>query len=382
MPIRRFRFVGNVPCILDVFPFTSCPGGLPMKRSFRNLLCGFGLVVASTLVTLAMLEALFRVMGLRGLHAARSDSSYHALLRGRGHMRGVGAQYAPYSWFDMNYDSNPTGYFNRSNGIVYKMNCYGLRGEDFPLSKPEGTKRILVLGDSFTFGEGVHLEDTFSRRLERLLAGKGPSGYFKRIEVINAGVGSRSTVNEINYYRQFAYRFEPDLVIVAYVLNDADYAGGLDLWEEFRQSYDWKPLHRSFLLSYCYERFARMTIGRRFVESIVANTFSARSRWNRSFRYLWFGSDFACGQGSRYFVCIFPFMFDLTDSCPLLPVHERIRQACDGYSIPWIDLFSAFKGHRARDLWAHPSDPHPNALGHEIAAKAIYDYIEKGGWID
>src|SRR5690606_17581575 len=53
------------------------------------------------------------------------------------------------------YDGNPRGYFNESNTVCHTTNKWGFRGAEFDTVKAENELRIGVLGDSFTFGEGV-----------------------------------------------------------------------------------------------------------------------------------------------------------------------------------------------------------------------------------
>ena len=46
------------------------------------------------------------------------------------------------------------------NWIVYETNSFGLRDVEFSLVKPEGTLRIVCLGDSVTYGGGFSFEET------------------------------------------------------------------------------------------------------------------------------------------------------------------------------------------------------------------------------
>jgi hypothetical protein len=57
--------------------------------------------------------------------------------------------------------SNRTGY-----DIEYRINSKGLRDEETTYEKPEGSFRIVLLGDSRTFGFGVPIEKHFSTLLE------------------------------------------------------------------------------------------------------------------------------------------------------------------------------------------------------------------------
>ena len=85
-------------------------------------------------------------------------------------------------------------------GVDVKINSHGLRDYEYPLTKPPGTYRIIMLGDSTTFGWGVRLEDTAAKILERKLNEARSAGY-KRFEVINAGVGNYDTVAGSNVLR-------------------------------------------------------------------------------------------------------------------------------------------------------------------------------------
>lgn len=51
----------------------------------------------------------------------------------------------------------------------YDQNEFGFRGPNRALDKPDGVFRILVLGDSYTYGLGVANDETYCRVLENLL---------------------------------------------------------------------------------------------------------------------------------------------------------------------------------------------------------------------
>jgi lysophospholipase L1-like esterase len=93
------------------------------------------------------------------------------------------------------------------------INSHGTRGPEFALEKPANTFRILSLGDSRTFGWGLADEETYSRRLERLLQER--FGSAKAVEVINAGVNAWSFPQMLVFYRDIAAAWKPDAVILA-----------------------------------------------------------------------------------------------------------------------------------------------------------------------
>src|SRR5262245_37236253 len=79
-------------------------------------------------------------------------------------------------------------------GISYRHNGLGLRGPQPPSSKPAEVYRLLVVGDSYTYGWGVAERDTVPGQLERLLREDVPSG--RILEVINAGIPAYDTAQE------------------------------------------------------------------------------------------------------------------------------------------------------------------------------------------
>jgi lysophospholipase L1-like esterase len=100
------------------------------------------------------------------------------------------------------------------------INSLGYRGQDFTVEKT-GAARVLVIGDSFTFGWGVNDEDTYPARLQRLLAEQANG---KRIEIINAGFAAcYSPDTYYLYLKTEGLALQPDLIVVGlFVGNDLD----------------------------------------------------------------------------------------------------------------------------------------------------------------
>ena len=96
------------------------------------------------------------------------------------------------------------------------INRYGFRGPEISQKKPQGLKRILIVGDSFLFGWGVNDDQTFTH----IVVDREINGEQKRYEILNAAGGSLSP---LIYYVMLKKRlpdFEPDVVVV--FLNYAD----------------------------------------------------------------------------------------------------------------------------------------------------------------
>ncbi|MFN0206812.1 MAG: SGNH/GDSL hydrolase family protein [Planctomycetota bacterium] len=89
------------------------------------------------------------------------------------------------------------------------ISSHGFRGPEFILKKPPGTRRVLCIGDSNTFGIGVFEDATYARRLERWLRMDGANW-----EVINAGCPGYTTYQMWKLLRLRGRDLAPDVIVV------------------------------------------------------------------------------------------------------------------------------------------------------------------------
>jgi lysophospholipase L1-like esterase len=101
--------------------------------------------------------------------------------------------------------------------VEYAINAAGFRDARQHLEpKPAGVVRVLLLGDSFTFGQGVNYEDAWPVVAERLVDQRYPG----RLELVKAGVQGSDTRSQLIRLRQLAPRFDADAVVVGFLIND------------------------------------------------------------------------------------------------------------------------------------------------------------------
>ena len=92
-------------------------------------------------------------------------------------------------------------------------NSLGLRGGEV---RPAAMKRILLLGDSYTFGEGVDDDQTIAARLQGMLDERfGPS-----FEVLNGGVYGYGALQSLGWMRRQWDRLRPAVVVYVHCGND------------------------------------------------------------------------------------------------------------------------------------------------------------------
>lgn len=275
--------------------------------------------------------------------------------------------YRPGAVFASVYDSagDDRGYFGGTGRVVYRINDRGFRGSDWATAKPENGTRVVCLGDSITFGEGVHEEHTYPARLQTLLAEAMPT---REVEVINLGVQGYGTVEGTALFRAMGASLDPDVVVVQFFLNDAMAPGetvrqndaqarGVEMSWPGRASRLWGMVERG--------AHARRLQGEYF-ESI-RDSF-ASGRWKQTCAAI---EELAsAGRAGQYrvIVLVFPILWGLDGVYPFEAQHAEVRRACDAARCERLDLLEAYRGRAAETLWAHPTDHHPNETAHRIAA--------------
>jgi len=94
------------------------------------------------------------------------------------------------------------------------INNYGMRGPNITLEKPANTRRILLLGDSFTFGMIVDQEKIFSHLLEKKLNDELTPLTGKNYGVLNFGTIGYTTDQQYLQLQEKGLQFKPDIVVV------------------------------------------------------------------------------------------------------------------------------------------------------------------------
>jgi len=117
-------------------------------------------------------------------------------------------------------DAN-AGYIFAPNQVVYRLgnrleyNQFSQRSEQIDSAKPEGTLRILMIGDSVLNGKSnTDQKETIPELFEARLL-----GIKKQVEVLNASANSWGIGNQLGYIRKFG-TFESDAVILQIGTHD------------------------------------------------------------------------------------------------------------------------------------------------------------------
>jgi len=101
--------------------------------------------------------------------------------------------------------------------VVYEINAEGMRDRATYLDRERDPTigRILLLGDSFTYGQGVAYEQIWSVLIEKGLRATG-----SQVEVVKAGIPGYDTRAELEYLMELYENYQPDYFLIGFLPND------------------------------------------------------------------------------------------------------------------------------------------------------------------
>lgn len=273
-------------------------------------------------------------------------------------------------------------YLDAWERVDYRINSLGLRGAEVDTAKPEGTYRILVLGDSVAFGWGVEEEDALVNQLQQRL---NQGGSAPRFEVWNAGVPGYATWHELVYLVEKGATFRPDLILVTFLFNDVD--GNNEAVHN--QPLGVGAAARTFtLLSsrsalLCFVRNSALSFRLRRLQPC-----QGPNCWDETVGLLGELVQQSRKLGSALALVAFPMRLQVEPNAepgyydralgenPREGYQDIIARLCRERGIAYLDLQPAFERAMESQTDALFLDAdHPNAKGHQVAAEAIYQFL-------
>jgi len=177
-------------------PLADGGSQLAMPRVLKRALSNLGLSAVAVVVAVCLIEVVLRLAGVPlDVHNVEFDSA----LGWRGIPDFTGTFRQPFATLPLSQNSR------------------GFRDAKRDLAKPEGVRRMLCVGDSFTWGWGVEHDAIYTHVLERMLIAEG-----RGVEVINAGVKGYGTVQCLLYLLDEGFEYAPDVVVYQVCMNDID----------------------------------------------------------------------------------------------------------------------------------------------------------------
>ena len=263
------------------------------------------------------------------------------------------------------------------------MNALGYRGPARPHDRTDGTFRVAVLGDSFTFGWGVAADEAWPALLEERLATHLPG---TAVEVLNFGVPGYNTWLQLLHWQRVVARYQPDAVLLGYYSNDA----AID--RRVPNVYRLCPLEpppgpaRSAALQ------ERLAIARGIHDlSWFVRVGSPVPPWDSgvvlrpehygfrcSMEWLRQLADDVEASGARFAVVQVPHLDGLDDPFdPEAAAQARLGAAVRELGIATVDLYPALRGRDPAEV--NNADDHPNVAGNAAILEALWPVT--GQWL-
>ncbi len=319
----------------------------------------------------------------------------------------------------MAYDSNPSGAFDLDLGdsalrerlaprltnpeeflahwqdtpwaVSFEFNSQGFRERKLAPKSP-GTKRVAIIGDSFTVGHGLPNTLAYPRllesRLQRILehdrraAPMNPRA--TSVEVLNLGRGN-TDLPAIARSADLALRhLAPDVLVYGYFMNDPVPTLEPDSASPIHDMLDagWVDLEQSPSMT----RIGQSERGRSRVVDLVKRFFADRSvtastiawyqrlheptAWQPTLARIVAMSQATRARGSRFILLLLPLPFELADS-PFAAAHHQMREAASGAGIEVVDALPELSRHPDDALRLHPRDRHPSPLYTRVVAELL-----------
>lgn len=285
----------------------------------------------------------------------------------------------PELWFALFYDR--TDSFNTTNVSArwfeqhVVLNPQGFRDtEPFKRTVPEGQKRIVFLGDSFTFGHGVErVEDRFSDRVGQLLNQKEPGKY----QVANLALSGIAVNDMAPLWEHTVVQTDSqvDLVIYAICLNDIEWMARQETEEQYKPLQVFKPrfflFRDTYFYNWLYFRLQMLRQPKLVNYYDYVRKYYAGPPWKLMEAELDKLHDSTRKHGTELRLVIFPFLHNLGPDYPFREAHARIVQYAQDRHLRVLDLEPILSPHAAEGLTVNPFDAHPNPRAHALAAEAI-----------
>lgn len=259
------------------------------------------------------------------------------------------------------------------------------RGGKIVVEPKQSAHRIVVVGDSFTWGDGVEVEETYTFLLQSLFRERRSE---VDIEVINWSRPGWNTWRELRSIEPQLPVLEPDLLIIGYCINDAEPINRRQLLELRRTLRTAQRVPRQPLVVWLYERtrlgalvydLAKTRRVRRAVTVYYQSLYGPASRgWLRTREALQQFEKISRRMSIPMLLVIFP-IFDsqLDHRYAYRNIHGQVADTAESLGIDVLDLLPNYEAVDGRQLAVVPfSDAHPSPLAHRIAAEEIYRKID------
>lgn len=255
-----------------------------------------------------------------------------------------------------------------------KINSDGFRDYEHSSPNDQATFKILGLGDSFTFGYGVELEETYLSLLEKYL----------KAEIFKIGVPGYSIKEEFILFEEYGLKIQPHLVIIGFDINDHTDCLNTSPKYEIVGGYI-TTNHRNFLLRHSYlyshlDMFIKTIINRKNKKE------EKRKAWECAVNYLKKINEMAKADDTELLIVYIPHRSQVYPGLPqdryiiseyFDDLDNLLESYCRENNIFYLNFLPYFikASEKGEQLYYLATDAHWNSKGHMTAAKIIYNFL-------
>ncbi|MGC9029698.1 MAG: SGNH/GDSL hydrolase family protein [Desulfomonilaceae bacterium] len=273
-------------------------------------------------------------------------------------------------------------------GVRITTNSDGYRDREFVDPSSSGKFVIAVLGDSYTFAQGVPQDATYPAVMERILNQHAGKDYFR---VWNLGVSGYNAEQESYILRTFVLPRRPAWVVMGYNINDYEPVNIPPTGPpgHIQESPEQLKRQKNFLdIDLLVIHFVKHRLGdlirkvrpgwyhSSYVSDVKKAYLDPHGPWQKVAETLKSMNQLCKAEGIGFTVVLLPAMFDFTPY-EFAVVHATVYEFCKKNGIDVLDVAPFFKGMRAQHLHVSLMDPHPNAAAQRIFAQAIAEHLLK-----
>ena len=261
---------------------------------------------------------------------------------------------------------------NKKIGIEHKKNVSGklmgtnvyldengLRVKDKYININKENKKIIMLGDSMTFGWGAN--STFSSLLNKKI---------NSYDVLNAGIGNTNTIMQINnFFNNFSDKFNYDIIILNFFIND--FENVVIKNPNLLQKY-------SYLYTFVNNKINTVLIRFKLKDdwkSFYSENYLNLEIKNETLFMINKLNDYCLNNSIKFVIHNIPELRDL-NNYKFENETKIIKNLAKSKKILYIDSLDKLKNYKPENLWVTPLDPHANDKAHRIIADNLFENLK------
>jgi hypothetical protein len=267
---------------------------------------------------------------------------------------------------------------------LFRTNSAGFRGREYSPEPPPDTFRIVLIGDSLAMGWMTDEAATYAMRVEKML---NEASTKTRFEVLNLGLGGLNTRLVVNRLNRIGLRYEPDLIVYGFTLNDIETPQEFGMREDAEPDSlisEWRRFadSPSRLLQIMWPRWVSVRYNvfhqpGSYGDRLHRWYFEEPDKWQRVASGLDRLAAIARSRRICVHLLIHTEMAQFGFFHPFVPIYDRVEEAgvARGFSIS--QSYPAFRWESAANLRISPLDGHPNDAGHRILAESLFEGLKR-----